>query len=70
MNDPILTINAGSSSLKFAVFDHDRPMVRAVEGKFERIGLPDGTLAVTDRGNPRPSAANWPWPITPPAYPH
>ena len=54
MNDLILTINAGSSSLKFAVFDHDGPMVRVVEGQFERIGLPDGTLAVTDRGNPRP----------------
>ena len=44
----ILTINAGSSSLKFALFrDAPRP-VRELAGKFDRVGLPDGKLTFTD----------------------
>ena len=38
----ILTLNAGSSSLRFAVFDAD--CVRSLEGKFERIGRPEARL--------------------------
>src|SRR4051812_19098563 len=38
----ILTFNAGSSSLRFAVFDAD--CARTFEGKFERIGRPDARL--------------------------
>ncbi len=38
----ILTFNAGSSSLRFAVFDAD--CVRSPEGKFERMGGPEARL--------------------------
>lgn len=38
----ILTLNAGSSSLRFAAFDAD--CVRSLEGKFERIGRPEARL--------------------------
>src|SRR5579862_7353514 len=44
----ILTINGGSSSIKFALFLSDRSRLdRIVEGGIERIGLPDATLTVT-----------------------
>lgn len=48
----ILVVNAGSSSLKFALFrdrDHDgRELARLVSGKFERIGTEAATLQVTE----------------------
>jgi acetate kinase len=44
----ILTINAGSSSLKFALFRAGKAPWRELAGKFERIGLPGGKLTVTD----------------------
>lgn len=44
----ILTINAGSSSLKFALFRAGREPARELAGKFERIGLNGGRLAFTD----------------------
>lgn len=44
----ILTINAGSSSLKFALFQTGREPVRQLAGKFERIGLEAGKLTVSD----------------------
>jgi acetate kinase len=44
----ILTINAGSSSLKFALFRAGKAPTRELAGKFERIGLPGGKLTVTD----------------------
>jgi len=47
--DPLLlTINGGSSSLKFAVFRVARPPVRLSAGRIERIGLPGPTLTATD----------------------
>jgi len=49
MNPPdpsILTINGGSSSIKFAVFEAAGPLRRILEGGIERIGLPDATLRV------------------------
>src|SRR5262245_30775241 len=45
----ILTINAGSSSLKFALFCANFRLSRELAGKFDRIGLPKGKLTVTDR---------------------
>lgn len=42
----ILTINGGSSSIKFAVFEAGDSLVRIVEGGIERIGLADATLRV------------------------
>ena len=44
----ILTLNAGSSSVKWALFRADSPPVRLASGKLERIGLPDGIVVVTN----------------------
>jgi acetate kinase len=46
--DGILAINGGSSSLKFALFHVTDKLPRVLTGKFERIGLPDGTLSAQD----------------------
>jgi acetate kinase len=45
-NPRILTINGGSSSIKFALFDVAESLQRIMEGGIERIGLPDATLRV------------------------
>jgi acetate kinase len=45
-NPRILTINGGSSSIKFALFDAGNPLRRILEGELERIGLPEATLRV------------------------
>jgi len=42
----ILTINGGSSSIKFALFDTDAPPRRLLEGSLERIGLPEAVMRV------------------------
>ncbi|HTR35766.1 MAG TPA: acetate/propionate family kinase [Bryobacteraceae bacterium] len=42
----ILTINGGSSSIKFAVFEAGEPLRRVLEGSIERIGLSDATFVV------------------------
>lgn len=42
----ILTINGGSSSIKFALFEADGSLRRILEGGIERIGLPDAALRV------------------------
>jgi len=45
--DPrILTINGGSSSIKFALFEAGDSLRRIMEGGIERIGLPEATLRV------------------------
>jgi acetate kinase len=45
-NPRILTVNGGSSSIKFAVFEVDESLRRVLRGGIERIGLPDATLRV------------------------
>ncbi len=45
-NPRILTINGGSSSIKFALFEAGDPLRRVLEGSIERIGLPEATLWV------------------------
>ena len=42
----ILTINGGSSSIKFALFEAGDSLHRSLEGSIERIGLPEATLRV------------------------
>jgi acetate kinase len=42
----ILTINGGSSSIKFGLFQPDGSLQRILTGGVERIGLPDATLRV------------------------
>ena len=45
-NPRILTINGGSSSIKFALFDVGESLQRIIEGGIERLGLPGATLHV------------------------
>ena len=45
-NPRILTINGGSSSIKFALFEAGDSLRRILEGRIERIGLPEATLRV------------------------
>ena len=45
-NPHILTINGGSSSIKFALFEACDSLRRILEGGIERIGLPEATLRV------------------------
>ena len=42
----ILTINGGSSSIKFAVFEAGDPLRRILEGGIERIGQPEAMFVV------------------------
>lgn len=42
----ILTINGGSSSIKFALFEAVDSLQMILDGKIERIGLPDAKFAV------------------------
>ena len=42
----ILTINGGSSSIKFALFESGDSLRRIMEGEIDRIGLPEATLLV------------------------
>jgi len=42
----ILTINGGSSSIKFALFEVGDSLQRILEGGIERIGLPEATFVV------------------------
>jgi acetate kinase len=45
-NPRILTINGGSSSIKFALFEVDGALKRILHGAIERIGLPEAALRV------------------------
>ncbi len=45
-NPRVLTINGGSSSIKFALFESDHSLRRILEGGIERIGLPEATFRV------------------------
>jgi acetate kinase len=42
----VLTINGGSSSIRFAIFEASRPPRRLLQGKMERIGSGDASLTV------------------------
>lgn len=44
----ILTINGGSSSIKFALFRNDAELSRLYSGQISRIGLPDARFQVQD----------------------
>jgi acetate kinase len=45
-NQSILTVNGGSSSIKFALFEAGAPLRRILEGTIERIGLPEAVFRV------------------------
>jgi acetate kinase len=59
-NPRILTINGGSSSIKFALFEAGDSLQRILEGGIERIGLPEAVLHVKG-ANP---ADNFSRPVT------
>src|SRR5271168_1039716 len=42
----VLTINAGSSSIRFAIFEASRPPRRLLQGKMERIGSGEASLTI------------------------
>src|SRR2546423_14801525 len=44
----VLTINSGSSSIKFALYREDSPTTRLLSGKIERIGLPRPVLTLRE----------------------
>ena len=46
----VLTINGGSSSIRFAVFEPGQPLKRLLDGKMERIGGEDASLTVNQAG--------------------
>jgi len=46
----ILTINGGSSSIRFALFEIGTRSVPLLDGKVERIGTPDATMTVRHAG--------------------
>ncbi len=53
----ILTINGGSSSIKFALFEACESPRRIIEGGIERIGLPEPTFRV--KGSDEVNRAQW-----------
>ena len=44
----VLTINGGSSSIRFALYRTEGQLERSLEGKVDRIGLPGGNLTSHD----------------------
>jgi hypothetical protein len=56
----VLTINGGSSSIKFALFEVGAALRQILGGELERIGLPEATLRVKG-SNP---ADNFSRPVT------
>ncbi|QEL16815.1 acetate/propionate family kinase [Limnoglobus roseus] len=48
----VLTLNGGSSSIKFAVFDAGESLRRSVGGAVERVGLADAFLRASMPGRP------------------
>lgn len=49
----VLTINAGSSSIRFALFEPGNPPLRHLVGAVDRIGLPDAALSVKEGDGPK-----------------
>ncbi|HUL01503.1 MAG TPA: acetate/propionate family kinase, partial [Nitrospirota bacterium] len=60
----ILTINGGSSSIKFSLFEAGDSLLRILEGGIERIGLPEATLRVKGLNH----ADNFSHPVTAPDH--
>ena len=52
----ILTINGGSSSIKFALYQIEEPLKRGQNGKVDRIGLSGTNLTYHDADG-KPSAS-------------
>ncbi len=52
MTSPVLTINGGSSSIKFALFDQVEPPKRSLSGAVERIGLANTVINAKGANGP------------------
>ena len=44
----LLTINGGSSSIRFALYDEGEPLRRLLDGKVDRVGLSGTNLTFKD----------------------
>jgi acetate kinase len=51
----VLTINGGSSSIRFAIFEASQPPRRLLQGKMDRIGSGDTSLTVDHGGGSAPT---------------
>ena len=52
--DPfVLTLNGGSSSIKFALYEMGNPLRRILDGKIDRIGL-NGTNLIVNKSTGQP----------------
>jgi acetate kinase len=51
----VLTINGGSSSIRFAIFEASQPPRRLLQGKMDRIGSGDTSLTVDHGGGSAPA---------------
>ena len=58
MTASALTINGGSSSIKFAVYALADPPQQTLSGEIARIGLPDAALSVKEPGKETIAAAD------------
>ncbi len=54
----ILTINGGSSSIKFAIYKASKPLKKTLYGKINRIGSPDTTLTFNDQTKNKQQSIN------------
>jgi acetate kinase len=54
-NRSVLTVNAGSSSIKFALYRVHDPVTQVLSGRLERIGLPKATLTTKDAAGKKES---------------
>ena len=61
----VLTINGGSSSIKFALFEADESLVRILEGRIEGVGLPKSGFTVKGLNK----TDNFSWPVVAPDHP-
>ena len=63
-NPRILTINGGSSSIKFALFESGKSLARILEGEIERMGLPKGNFTVKGLNKADNFSRRWRRPTT------
>ena len=55
-NPLVLTINGGSSSIKFALYPVEEPLKRVLYGKVDRIGLSGTNLTFNDPNKKQPES--------------
>lgn len=58
----VLALNAGSSSLKFALFKGSAPLIQVLSGAIDRIGSPESTFALKHIGGQQAERARLPAP--------